>query len=96
MAEKETKKDPNPTHHQLAFSLHSKSSGPRKYGSYQAEIYGKGILHGILPSVTTDPNKLEAKAKEVLSIRSFNYVAGGAGEKATMDANRLAFRQWKA
>ncbi|KUI60456.1 hypothetical protein VP1G_07654 [Cytospora mali] len=25
----------------------------------------------------------------------FNYIYGGAGEGATMDANRLAFRQWK-
>ena len=26
---------------------------------------------------------------------AYNYIAGGAGEGATMDANRLAFRQWK-
>lgn len=45
--------------------------------------------------MTTDPNKLENQAKEHLGVRAFNYVAGGAGEKATMDANRLAFRQWK-
>ena len=25
----------------------------------------------------------------------FNYIYGGAGEAATMEANRLAFRQWK-
>ena len=49
-----------------------------------------------MPTVTTDPNKLEEQAKIHLGARSFNYVAGGAGEKATMDANRLAFRQWKA
>jgi len=30
-----------------------------------------------------------------MDVRSFNYVSGGAGEKSTMDANRLAFRQWK-
>lgn len=46
--------------------------------------------------MTTNPNKLEEQAKEYLGITSFNYVAGGAGEKATMDANRLALRQWKA
>lgn len=45
--------------------------------------------------MTTDPNKLEEQAREHLGVRAFNYVAGGAGEKATMDANRLAFRQWK-
>ena len=48
-----------------------------------------------LPTVTTDPNALEEQARKFLGARSFSYVAGGAGEKATMDANRLAFRQWK-
>jgi len=47
------------------------------------------------PAVTFDPNKLEAQARKHLGDRSYNYVAGGAGERATMDANRLAFRQWK-
>ena len=59
------------------------------------EIYLEGFLNNKTPTVTTDPNKLEAQARKHLSERSFNYVAGGAGEKATMDANRLAFRQWK-
>ena len=53
------------------------------------------MLHQKLPLVTTDPNKLEAQAKGILKPTAFNYVAGGAGERATMDANRLAFRQWK-
>jgi lactate 2-monooxygenase len=48
-----------------------------------------------LPIVTTDPNKLEDHARSILKPTAFNYVAGGAGERATMDANRLAFRQWK-
>jgi len=59
------------------------------------EIYRDGLLKNRLPTVTTDPNKLEDQARTYLGARSFNYVAGGAGEKATMDANRLAFRQWK-
>lgn len=65
------------------------------YGSYQTEIYGKGALMGITPSVTTDPRLLEEQARRSMGLRSYNYVAGGAGEKATMDSNRLAFRQWK-
>lgn len=69
--------------------------GGRKYGKYQSEIYGEGLLNNRLPMVTTDPNKLEEQAKKYMGVRSFNYVAGGAGERATMDANRLAFRQWK-
>ena len=53
------------------------------------------MLHQRLPTVTTDPNKLEEQAKSILKPTAYNYVAGGAGERATMDANRLAFRQWK-
>jgi lactate 2-monooxygenase len=67
----------------------------RKCGAFQNEIYQKGTFHNSPPIVTTDPNKLEAQAKAKLSSESYNYVAGGAGERATMDANRLAFRQWK-
>ena len=59
------------------------------------QIYKDGLLENRLPIVTTDPNQLEEQARKHLGVRSFNYVAGGAGEKATMDANRLAFRQWK-
>lgn len=54
-----------------------------------------GLLDQKFPLVTTDPNKLEAQAKSKLRPEAYNYVAGGAGERATMDANRLAFRQWK-
>ena len=67
----------------------------RKYGAFQNQIYAAGMYENHLPKVTTDPNKLEAQAKDHLPLPAYNYVAGGAGEKATMDANRLAFRQWK-
>ncbi|THC90423.1 hypothetical protein EYZ11_010122 [Aspergillus tanneri] len=66
-----------------------------KYGDYQTEIYARGAMMGLLPTVTTDPRLLEQQAQKTMSSRAFNYVAGGAGEKATMDSNRLAFRQWK-
>ena len=65
------------------------------YGDYQLQLYGRGMMNNRLPTVTTDPRLLEEQAKKHLGARSFNYVAGGAGERATMDANRLAFRQWK-
>jgi lactate 2-monooxygenase len=53
------------------------------------------MFHAQHPVVTTDPNKLEEQAKAQMSARSYAYVAGGAGERATVDANRLAFRQWR-
>ncbi|KAJ8124051.1 hypothetical protein O1611_g9452 [Lasiodiplodia mahajangana] len=63
--------------------------------SYQGEIFARGILEGSLPQITTDPNKLRLHAKKVLHKNAYNYIAGAAGEGATNDANRLAFRQWK-
>ncbi|KAI0453678.1 FMN-dependent dehydrogenase-domain-containing protein [Xylaria acuta] len=65
------------------------------FGHYQTEIYTRGVLQGLRPTVTTDPNKLRLQAKEAMREDAYNYIAGGAGEGATMDANRLAFRQWK-
>ncbi|KAL1623655.1 hypothetical protein SLS56_008176 [Neofusicoccum ribis] len=69
--------------------------GARKYGAFQNEIYFKGMMHNVFPAVKTDPNKLEAQAEKGMSARSYAYIAGGAGERATMDANRAAFRTWK-
>ncbi|GAP90306.1 putative fmn-dependent dehydrogenase [Rosellinia necatrix] len=68
---------------------------PPSYGDYQTEIYSRGLLQGSLPPLTTDPNKLRLQAKKVMRDEAYNYITGGAGEGATMDANRLAFRQWK-
>lgn len=65
------------------------------YGQYQLQIYAQGIFGGQKPAVTTDPNKLRAQAQKAMRPEAFWYIAGGAGEGATMDANRLAFRQWK-
>ncbi|KAI1436342.1 FMN-dependent dehydrogenase [Xylaria sp. CBS 124048] len=65
------------------------------FSSYQTEIYARGLLHGLRPTVTTDPNKLRQQAKAAMREDAYNFIAGGAGEGATMDANRLAFRQWK-
>ncbi|KAL4746700.1 hypothetical protein BDW72DRAFT_184465 [Aspergillus terricola var. indicus] len=67
----------------------------QNYGEYQQEIYGQGALMGLKPNVSTDARLLEKQARKALSDIAYNYVAGGAGEKATMDSNRLAFRQWK-
>ena len=69
---------------------------PSVFGKYQNEIYFKGMFHDSRPTVTCNPNKLEEQARAVMKDTAFTYIAGGAGEKATMDANRLAFRQWKA
>lgn len=83
----------------LQASLLTKTQDPgphaKKYGAYQNQVYGAGMLHNIRPTVTKDPNKLEEQAKKEMTAKAYSYVGGGAGERATMDANRLAFRQWK-
>ncbi|KAI1260096.1 FMN-dependent dehydrogenase [Xylariaceae sp. FL1019] len=68
---------------------------PPPYGEYQHDLYTQGILRGVLPVITTDPNKLRLEAKRLMKPEAFNYISGGSGEGSTMDANRLAFRQWK-
>ncbi|KAK4154030.1 FMN-dependent dehydrogenase [Chaetomidium leptoderma] len=73
----------------------SGDGGKPPYGQYQFDLYAQAIMGGKKPIVTTDPNKLEQAAKEAMTPEAFNYVFGGAGEQATMHANRLAFRQWK-
>lgn len=65
------------------------------YYEHLYDIYRNKLLHGNGPVTTTDPNGLEGQAKKAMSPEGFNYVSGGAGEVSTMDANRLAFRQWK-
>ncbi|KAM3065914.1 hypothetical protein ACMFMF_010540 [Clarireedia jacksonii] len=62
---------------------------------YTGSDVDNGMFYHKTPTVTTDPNRLEEQAKSKLAATAYNYVAGGAGERATMDANRLAFRQWK-
>jgi lactate 2-monooxygenase len=62
------------------------------FAAHQWQIYSKGMFEGLVPVVTTDPNALEAQAKQHLSAKSFAYVAGGAGAGLTMDANREAFK----
>ncbi|KFY20256.1 hypothetical protein V493_07713, partial [Pseudogymnoascus sp. VKM F-4281 (FW-2241)] len=67
---------------------------PPNYSSFQTHLYTNSILHNLKPPITTDPHKLAAQARAVLPLTAYNYVAGGAGSCATMDANRAAFRRW--
>ncbi|WP_433044669.1 alpha-hydroxy-acid oxidizing protein [Dactylosporangium sp. CS-033363] len=56
----------------------------------QGVVYRQGAL-GRRPSVPTDAAELEERARRRMSARAWAYVAGGAGEGATMRANREAF-----
>src|SRR4029453_5986844 len=59
----------------------------------QNVIYRAGAL-GRRPRVPTDPAGLERAAFRAMSGGGCAYVAGGAGDGATMRANRAAFERW--
>ncbi|MFC8504717.1 lactate 2-monooxygenase [Pedococcus sp. NPDC057267] len=60
----------------------------------QSLVYRAGVL-GHRPAVPTDFAELESRARAQMSPRAWAYVAGGAGEGATMRANREAFDRWR-
>lgn len=60
----------------------------------QNAIYRPGAL-GIEPTVPTGSAELERRARRAMSRRAWAYVAGGAGDGATMRANREAFDRWR-
>ena len=60
----------------------------------QDAIYRPGAL-GIAPTVPTDVDELERRARAALSRKAWAYIAGGAGGGATMRANRAAFDRWQ-
>jgi hypothetical protein len=63
------------------------------HGDYQKVIYTNGMHRNLRPEVTTGPCHLEAQARQALNKKAFDYIRGGAGGKATMARNRLAFDQ---
>jgi isopentenyl diphosphate isomerase/L-lactate dehydrogenase-like FMN-dependent dehydrogenase len=60
----------------------------------QNTIYTDGV-HGRKPIVPTDFRTLERQARRKASRIGWAYAAGGAGDGATMRANREAFERWK-
>src|SRR5258707_244151 len=65
-------------------------TGPER----KQQLYAQGLVGG-KPSVPVPLHLLEAKAKEILTPRAYDYVAGGAGGEDTMHANREAFHRWR-
>ena len=59
----------------------------------QNEIYQAGV-HGRKPLVPTNFQELERRARAAMSDRAWAYIAGGAGDGATMTANRAALDRW--
>ncbi len=80
--------------HRTVRQCFSTDMNPATYAAYQNEIYSAGLT-GQLPPFTTDPEALEASARERLAPGPFWYVAGATGVGTTMRANRTAFDRWR-
>src|SRR3989454_10024591 len=65
-------------------------TGPER----ELQLYEAGLAGG-KPAVPVPLDLLEAKAKEILAPRAYDYVAGGAGGEDTERANREAFYRWQ-
>ncbi|MEV7196080.1 alpha-hydroxy-acid oxidizing protein [Streptomyces sp. NPDC093510] len=63
---------------------------PRPYKDYQDEIYLDG-LRGIVPKYPMTYAELEARAHAAMPPSVVSYVAGGAGDEHTQNANVTAF-----
>lgn len=63
------------------------------FGDYQFEIYLQGLA-GVVPALPMTYAELEAKAAAALSPSVWSYVAGGAGDERTQQANVAAFDGW--
>ncbi|MFJ2767256.1 alpha-hydroxy-acid oxidizing protein [Streptomyces sp. NPDC087300] len=66
---------------------------PRPYKDYQDEIYLDG-LRGVVPKYPMTYAELEARAHAAMPPSVVSYVAGGAGDERTQDANAEAFERW--
>ncbi len=62
--------------------------------TYQDEIYLNGLSWAV-PPFPADLSALEQAARRVMTPRSFDYVAGGAGSGDTVRENLEAFRRWR-
>ncbi|MEU1133102.1 alpha-hydroxy-acid oxidizing protein [Streptomyces sp. NPDC005900] len=66
---------------------------PRPFKDYQDEIYLDG-LRGVVPRFPMTFAELESRAHAALPPSVMSYVAGGAGDERTQDANVTAFERW--
>jgi lactate 2-monooxygenase len=63
------------------------------FGDYQLEIYLNGLA-GVVPDLPMGFGELAERAKQAMSPSVWSYVAGGAGDERTQDANVAAFGGW--
>jgi len=63
------------------------------FADFQLEIYLQGLC-GVRPSLPVTYHELERRARSALDPAIVSYVAGGAGDERTQNANVTAFDRW--
>ncbi|RII14665.1 Lactate 2-monooxygenase [Streptomyces sp. YIM 130001] len=63
------------------------------FGGYQNEIYFEG-LGGVVPKYPMTAAELASRAEAAMPPSVWSYVAGGAGDERTQNANARAFDGW--
>ncbi|MFJ4655398.1 alpha-hydroxy-acid oxidizing protein [Nocardia sp. NPDC088792] len=63
------------------------------FGDFQNEIYFQG-LRGVVPAFPVHHAELVERAQAAMPPSVWSYVAGGAGDERTQNANRTAFDHW--
>lgn len=63
------------------------------FGDFQNEIYFQG-LRGVVPAFPVHHAELVERAQSAMPPSVWSYVAGGAGDERTQNANRTAFDRW--
>ena len=75
----------------LIDSLLNPNTTVENYSSYSTEIYYNHTLYNQTPVASTNYDRLEMSAKQLLPAAAYDYAAGGAGLEKTVAANRHAF-----
>ncbi|MEU1431161.1 lactate 2-monooxygenase [Nocardia sp. NPDC005746] len=63
------------------------------FGDFQNEIYFNG-LRGVVPAMPVSYADLAERARAAMPPSVYSYVAGGAGDERTQNANVAAFDRW--
>ncbi|MFE5285777.1 lactate 2-monooxygenase [Nocardia sp. NPDC056611] len=63
------------------------------FGDFQNEIYFNG-LRGVVPTLPVSYADLAERARAAMPPSVYSYVAGGAGDERTQNANVAAFDRW--
>ncbi|MGW4248337.1 lactate 2-monooxygenase [Nocardia sp. NPDC004722] len=63
------------------------------FGDFQNEIYFNG-LRGVVPAYPVSYAELAERAQAAMPPSVYSYVAGGAGDERTQNANVAAFDRW--